>query len=164
FITSKGPIFNAIIGPARGAIPVGATLRQALGNPSNIIELYPAKDVNGVFKCRYPFPDPREIIALCEDDVFSTGGSMGKTMEACHRSAEEKVIDLSKHKRGGGKETQPSFYFVGGLVVVNRAPDWDAFLRNTMTFPVGYCLRLEAQTWPADKCPLCEAGIPLYKP
>ena len=164
FITSKGPIFNAIIGPARGAIPVGATLLQALGNPSNIIELYPAKGLDGVFSCRYPFPDPREIMALWDDDVFTTGVSLRQTMEACHRAAEVKTLDLLKRKRGGGKESQPAFYFIGGLVAVNRAPDLTAFLRNTITFPIGYCLRLEAQTWPANQCPLCEVGIPLYRP
>lgn len=163
FITSKGPIFNAVIGPARGAAIVGSTLLRALGRPPNIIELYPVKDSDGVFHCSYPFPDAREIYALGVDDVLTTARSLRKAMQACYDAAEFKAQQLKKSKNNGGKGIQPSFYFIGGLVVVNRAPDLKAFERNTITFPIGYCLRLEAQTWPADVCPKCKEDIPLYK-
>lgn len=155
--------FDLIVGPARGAWPIGKSLLKALNYPPSLKDIYAQRDAEGKFHFSYPYPDRRDIRTLIVDDFFVTGESIRETMNACDEAAKRKN-SARRRKTTGAKENPASFYFVGGAIAVNRAPDWDKFLLNTITFWIGHALRIEAEIWAADNCPLCADGVPLYKP
>ncbi len=161
-ITRRDIGFDLIVGPARGAWPIGKALLKALRYPPGIKDVYARRGVNGNFHLIYPYPDRRDIRTLIVDDVFTTGSSIQKTMLACDESAEEKNRALRKRTKGV-KEKPASFYYVAGVVGINRAPDWNKFLLNTITLWIGHALRLETDIWTPDNCELCREGVPLYK-
>ena len=93
---------------------------------------------DGVFTLRRGFAiAPGERIAVVED-VFTTGGS---TREVCEAVASE-----------GGEVVA-----VGSLV--DRGVPRDAF-----SVPARSVLSLSVPSWSAERCPLCEKGVPLDAP
>lgn len=93
---------------------------------------------DGVFTLRRGFAiAPGERIAVVED-VFTTGGS---TREVCEAVAAE-----------GGEVVA-----VGSLV--DRGVRGDAF-----PVPARSVLSLSVPSWPPERCPLCEQGVPLDAP
>ena len=81
--------------------------------------------------------DPGEKV-LIVDDILTTGGSVREVIDAVN-------------KLGGN--------IVGIGVMVDRSA-------QTMDFGVPFfcCHRAEEIAYPAAKCPLCAAGIPLVRP
>lgn len=153
------PQFELIMGPARGAIAIGEIVREILGN-HEIVAIYPERGPAGNFSFEYPFPDIRQIPTLVVDDVFSTGGSIREMIVACDEAAETKNEDTSQESY---VKTPAAFYFVGSAVGVNRVPDINKFKINTCAFPISYGLWIPTHMWPADECPLCRLGHPLWK-
>jgi len=81
--------------------------------------------------------EPGEKV-LVVDDILTTGGSIYDTIDAV--------------KKLGGRVAG-----VGVLVLrSDQEPDFGA--------PFYACHQTQAVTYPPDKCPLCEKGIPLVKP
>lgn len=75
---------------------------------------------------------------LVVDDVLTTGGSLRETL----RAVREHPVEV-----------------IGAAVLVNRSSE-----PVELDVPVVSLLRLDLPSWPAEMCPLCEAGQPLLKP
>lgn len=79
--------------------------------------------------------DPGERVLVVED-VITTGGSA------------KEVFDLVKESTA-----EP----LGVAALIDRSP-------RPPAFPMRAVLRVDAAVWEADRCPLCEGGVPVESP
>lgn len=130
---------DAVLGPAVGGIVIAQEVAQALyraGNPD--VRAVFCERVDGKMALRRGFSlSPGERV-LAVEDVVTTGGSV------------KEAVALAKTF---GVEV------VGVGCFVDRsasAPDLGAPLKSL--------LKIEADIFPPDHCPLCQAGTPAVKP
>ncbi len=125
---------DVVVGPALGGILVAHELGRALG----VRALFAEREGGKLALRRGFFIEQGERVLLAED-VVTTGGSTLETAEvvaAC-----------------GGTVV------AAACIVDRRGPE-----AKNLPFPLFSLLRLELETYPAEGCPLCQAGVPLEKP
>ena len=131
----RGLPAQVVAAPAVGAIVLGYELARALGLRSIFLE---RKD--GVFATRIGMDLAPGEKVLCAEDVVTTGGS---------------VLEMARAIEAAGAEV------LGFAAVIDRsgagpAPDFGK--------PFRALLKLNPPQYPAEACPLCQAGIPLTVP
>ena len=139
---------DVLIGPPIGAISVINALMYAI-NSTKIEAMYLERDDKGKFRLGRGFELNADKRVLIVDDVFSTGGSLKKTIAVCNKASAEK----------DGAECQ----YVGAAVVVNRASNQEVFRLASTTIPIIAALTYPIQDWSDEECPYCAYDIPLYK-
>lgn len=130
----RGFSVDVVVGPALGGIIVAHELARALGVRAMFAEREGPK-----LALRRGFAiAPGERVLLAED-VVTTGGSTLETAEV--------VASF------GGKVV------AAACIVDRRGP-----MAKDLPFPLLSLLRLDLDTYPPERCPLCQAGLPLTKP
>ncbi len=128
-IRAAGGRWDAVIGPAMGAVTFAYELGRALGTRA----LFAERGAEGGFVLRRGFSvSPQERVLVAED-VVTTGKSV------------REVLDLLR--AGGVRE-------LGVASIVNRSGRPDPF----GDLPYWRCLELEVPSWEAADCPLCRDG------
>jgi orotate phosphoribosyltransferase len=128
---------DVIVGPTTGGILLAFELARQLGLPA----AYAERKGEGVSEREIKrgtviSPGSKAFII---DDILTTGGSVAETLNA-----------LTEHP----------VEVVGIAVLADRSAGSVKF----GDIPMIPLLSLDIQSWAADACPLCAAGIPLIKP
>ncbi len=139
---------DVLIGPPIGAISVINALLHAI-NSTKIEAMYLERNDEGKLRLGRGFELNADKRVLLVDDVFSTGGSLKKTIAACNEASAYE----------DGAECQ----FVGAAVVVNRASNQKVFRLALTTIPIIAALTYPIQDWSPEECPYCAYDVPLYK-
>mgnify|MGYP001596106820 CR=1 FL=1 len=139
---------DVLIGPPVGAISVINSLLYAI-NSTKIEAMYLERNDEGKLRLGRGFELNAGKRILLVDDVFSTGGSLRKTIAACNEAS--------------ANEDDAECQFVGAVVVVNRAPNQEVFRFASTTIPIIAALTYPIQDWSDEECPYCAYDIPLYK-
>lgn len=128
---------EVIVGPTTGGILLAFELARQLDLPAAYAERKGEGMSGREIKRGTVFPDRSKVFVI--DDILTTGGSIAETLTALREHPVEVVGIAVLADRSGG----------------------------TVRFgeiPMLPLLTLDVQSWPADACPLCEAGVPLTKP
>jgi orotate phosphoribosyltransferase len=125
---------QVVVAPALGGVIIGHEVARALGVRSLFTER-----ADGIMQLRRGFAIEPGERALVVEDVVTTGGSTREVMD---------VIG----KAGGS--------VVGVGAIVNRSGVDNPF----SPLPFTALLSVEVPTYPAEACPLCQAGSPVVKP
>jgi len=126
---------DMVVAPAIGGLVIGQEVARLMQKPFLFTERKA-----GEMQLRRGFTIPEAARILVVEDVITTGGSVCECMAV-----------LREH---GGNPVQV-------LAVVDRAPD------ETGRFDVPYAtaIELNVETYAADDCPICQAGLlPAIKP
>jgi len=128
---------DVVVGPTTGGILLAFELARQLGTEA----AYAERAVDGaserVFKRSTTFAEGSRALVI--DDVLTTGGSVRETLAALAGQPVEVLAIVVLVDRSAGQVTFGDVPFV----------------------PI---LRLDVQSWPANECPLCAAGVPVLKP
>ncbi len=125
---------DAVAGPAMGGIIVAYELARQLGLPA----IFTERDDTGKMTLRRGFAvRPGEKILIAED-VITTGKSSGEAALALENLGAE-IVALA-------------------CIVDRRASG------ESLRWPLYEAAKIEAVTWDAENCVLCEKGIPAVKP
>lgn len=135
----NGLPIDVVLGPALGGVVIAQEVAQALHRAGNTgVRAIFCERVEGRMTLRRGFAlEPGERV-LAVEDVITTGGSV------------KEAIALAK---ATGAEV------IGVASFIDRSaadPDLGA--------PFTSLLKLEAQLWAPDACPLCKEGLPVNKP
>jgi orotate phosphoribosyltransferase len=130
---------DVVLGPAVGGIVIAQEVAQALSRGGNAkVRALFCERVDGKMALRRGFAlKPGERV-LAVEDVITTGGSVKEAI-ALAKAAGAEVIGVGS--------------FIDRSAV---APDLGA--------PLTSLLKIEAEIWPPEKCPLCQQGSPAVKP
>lgn len=128
---------DIIVGPTTGGILLAFELGRQLGLPAAYAERKGEGHSGREIKRSTIFPEGSKVFVI--DDILTTGGSIAETLNA-----------LKDHP----------VEVVGIAVLADRSAGSVRF----GDIPVLPLLSLDIQSWVADECPLCAAGIPLVKP
>jgi orotate phosphoribosyltransferase len=153
------PMFDVIMGPARGAIPIGKVIKSLLPR-NDILAIYPKRGANGKFDFEYPFEHIQQIRTLYVDDVFSTGSSLREIMALCDAVAAKRN---EEEPTNSPTKRNAAFDFVGSAVAINRVLDIKKFELNTITFPTSYGLWVPTRIVDPSECEQCKEGVPLLE-
>lgn len=124
-----------VIGPAMGGVTLAYSLAKALGVRALFAEKGSAQDGKGAMFIREGLHLAAGERFVAVEDVITTGGSVKKAIVAAEARGAECVALCCIIDRGLAD-------FTGRLEPLSLS-------------------RLEFPTYPADACPLCDAGIPL---
>ena len=130
----KGEKIDVVAAPAIGGIVVSYELARALGARSIFTE---RKD--GQMQLRRNFNIKKGEKVLVAEDVITTGGST------------KEVIDAVK---SNGADV------IGIACLIDRSDKENLF----GSLPLQSLLKMKIETYPAEKCPLCEKKVPIDKP
>jgi len=130
---------DVVLGPAVGGIVIAQEVAQALSRGGNhkVRALF-CERVDGKMALRRGFSLTSGERVLAVEDVITTGGSV------------KEAITLAK---AAGAEV------IGVGSFIDRSattPDLGA--------PLTSLLKIQAEIWPPDQCPLCQQGSPAVKP
>jgi orotate phosphoribosyltransferase len=125
---------DAVCGPAMGGIIVAYELARQLGLPA----IFTERDDTGKMTLRRGFTIKSGEKILIAEDVITTGKSSGEAADALINLGAE-VVALA-------------------CVVDRRAKG------ESLEWPLYEASKIEAVTWNADNCVLCEKGVPVIKP
>ena len=128
---------DVIVGPTTGGILLAFELARQLGLPAAFAERSGEGISAREIKRSTIFPSGSRVFVI--DDILTTGGSVAETLNALKAHPVEVVGIAVLADRSGG-----SVRF-GDL-------------------PLIPLLSLNIESWTAEECPLCAAGIPLVKP
>lgn len=129
----EGQQIETVIGPAMGGVILAHEVAKAL----SVRSIYAEKDQDAMALRRGFSLRPGERVLVVEDAV-STGGSVQKVLEICHRAQAD---------------------IVGVGVIADRTAG-----KVDLGVPFRALLALEVPSYPADDCPLCRAGMELARP
>ena len=139
---------DVILGPPMGALPVIYTLQHVI-NSTNVEAMYLEHDRGGGFRLGRGFKLNGDKRILIVDDVFNTGASIRKTIEACQKAC----------------DPPGECQFIGAAVVINRSGACALPIGvAACTLPFVFALNRPAIDWAENECPYCANGVPLYKP
>lgn len=132
---------DAVIAPAMGAIILGQWTAYHLGkkNGREILSVYTDKGEGDaqVLKRGYgAVLAGKKVLAI--EDVTTTGGSVAKTVE-CAQNAGGEVLRVS--------------------VVMNKSPE--SVGETSIGVPFKALAEMTVDTYAAEDCPLCKAGVPV---
>lgn len=128
---------DIVVGPTTGGILLAFELARQLGLPAAYAERKGEGHSGREIKRGTLFPAESKVFVI--DDILTTGGSIAETLNALKDHAVEVVGIAVLADRSGGS------------VKFGEIP----------LIPL---LSLDIQSWEADACPLCGAGIALVKP
>jgi orotate phosphoribosyltransferase len=128
---------DIIVGPTTGGILLAFELARQLGLPAAYAERKGEGLSGREIKRSTVLPAGSKVFVI--DDVLTTGGSIAETLNAL----KDWPVEV-----------------VGIAVLADRSAGSVKF----GTIPMMPLLSLDIQSWDADDCPLCAAGIPLVKP
>ncbi|HET9662160.1 MAG TPA: orotate phosphoribosyltransferase [Thermomicrobiales bacterium] len=128
---------DIIVGPTTGGILLAFELARQLGLPAAYAERKGEGLSGREIKRGTVLPPGSNVFVI--DDILTTGGSIAETLNAL------KIAPVE---------------IVGIAVLADRSAGSVKF----GDIPMIPLLSLDIQSWPADACPLCAAGIPLIKP
>jgi orotate phosphoribosyltransferase len=128
---------DVVVGPTTGGILLAFELARQLGLPAAYAERRGEGLSGREIKRSTVFSPGSKVFVV--DDILTTGGSIAETLNALRDHAVEVVGIAVLADRSGGTVR------FGDL-------------------PLLPLLSLDIQSWPADECPLCAAGVPLIKP
>lgn len=140
-IKFKDKDIDVVVGPSIGGIILSQWTAYHLSKlkKKNILGVFTEKDDgnNQIFKREYDKLIKGKKVLIVED-LTTTGGSVAKVVKSV--------------KRAGGK-------VVGVCVMVNRDPQ--KVTSKTIGAPLSYLGVFKAESFKADKCPLCKHNIPI---
>jgi orotate phosphoribosyltransferase len=128
---------DVIVGPTTGGILLAFELARQLGLPAAYAERKTEGTSGREIRRGTVFASGSKIFVI--DDILTTGGSIAETLIALR----DLPVDVA-----------------GIAVLADRSG-------GTVRFgdlPLLPLLSLDIQSWPAEECPLCAAGVPLVKP
>jgi orotate phosphoribosyltransferase len=128
---------DIIVGPTTGGILLAFELARQLGLPAAYAERKGEGLSGREIKRSTVLPAGSKVFVI--DDILTTGGSIAETLNAL----KSWLVEV-----------------VGIAVLADRSAGSVKF----GTIPMIPLLSLDIQSWDADDCPLCAAGIPLVKP
>jgi orotate phosphoribosyltransferase len=128
---------DIIVGPTTGGILLAFELARQLGLPAAYAERKGEGLSGREIKRSTVLPAGSKVFVI--DDVLTTGGSIAETLNAL----KDWPVEV-----------------VGIAVLADRSAGSVKFGK----IPMMPLLSLDIQSWDADDCPLCAAGIPLVKP
>jgi orotate phosphoribosyltransferase len=130
---------DAVLGPAVGGIVIAQEVAQALARGGNAkVRALFCERVDGKMALRRGFAlQPGERV-LAVEDVITTGGSVKEAI-ALAKAAGAQVVG------------------VGSFIDRSAAPP-------ELGAPLTALLKIQAEIWPPEKCPLCQQGSPAIKP
>jgi orotate phosphoribosyltransferase len=128
---------DIIVGPTTGGILLAFELARQLGLPAAYAERKGEGLSGREIKRSTVLPAGSKVFVI--DDILTTGGSIAETLNAL----KDWPVEV-----------------VGIAVLADRSAGSVKF----GTIPMMPLLSLDIQSWDADDCPLCAAGIPLVKP
>lgn len=126
--------FDVVAAPAVGAVVFGFATALATGARSIF-----AERVDGDMSFRRGFGVAPEERVLVVEDVITTGGSAAEVVHLVARSG-------------------------GSVVGVGALVDRSDPSRGPLGAPLRALITLEVESWDAETCPLCAAGVPLDDP
>ncbi|MDD5092023.1 MAG: orotate phosphoribosyltransferase [Candidatus Wallbacteria bacterium] len=132
----SGEIIDVVIGPAVGAIVLAHEVARVLESRS----IYAERDSSGNMVLRRGFEIKPEERVIVVEDVFTTGDSVARVAELVQRS--------------GG-------VVAGIATIVNRSEQRTPKVRS---IPVRSLIKVKADVFKPDECPLCKKGLPIEKP
>lgn len=125
---------DAVASPALGGVIIGHEVARALG----VRFVFTERSPEGKMTLRRGFNvSPGEKFAVIED-VVTTGGSTREVVDLLRAAGAEPLVAGSIVDRSGGSAE------VGAPRVA--------------------LLTMKVESWPAEECPLCRAGVPVTKP
>lgn len=127
---------DVVVGPTTGGILLAFEVARQLGVQAAYAERVSAESSAREFRRGTVFRSGARILVV--DDILTTGGSVRETLDAL-----------------GGQSVQ----VIGVALLIDRSGGTVAF-----NVPLTALATLDIETWDADGCPLCEAGVPLVKP
>lgn len=128
---------DVIVGPTTGGILLAFELARQLGLPAAYAERSGEGLSGREIKRGTVLPSGSNVFVI--DDILTTGGSVAETLNA-----------LKRHP----------VTVVGIAVLADRSA-------GTVQFgeiPLVPLLSLRIDSWASEECPLCAAGVPLFKP
>jgi orotate phosphoribosyltransferase len=128
---------DIIVGPTTGGILLAFELARQLGLPAAYAERKGEGLSGREIKRSTVLPAGSKVFVI--DDILTTGGSIAETLNAL----KDWPVEV-----------------VGIAVLADRSAGSVKFGK----IPMMPLLSLDIQSWDADDCPLCAAGIPLVKP
>lgn len=128
---------DLIVGPTTGGILLAFELARQLGLPAAYAERKGDGLSGREIKRGTRFATGSKVFVI--DDILTTGGSIAETLNAL----KEHPVEV-----------------VGIAVLADRSAGSVRFGE----IPMIPLLSLDIQSWLADACPLCAAGVPLVKP
>jgi orotate phosphoribosyltransferase len=128
---------DIIVGPTTGGILLAFELARQLGLPAAYAERKGEGLSGREIKRSTVLPAGSKVFVI--DDILTTGGSIAETLNAL----KDWPVEV-----------------VGIAVLADRSAGAVKFGK----IPMMPLLSLDIQSWDADDCPLCAAGIPLVKP
>lgn len=132
----EGTDVDLVAGPTTGGILLAFEIGRQLGLPAAYAERASEGSSERAFK-RGTAIEPGTRVLLV-DDILTTGGSIRETLAALERvKADVRAITVLVDRSGGAVSFGP---------------------------PLTPLASLSIETWAADDCPLCRAGVPLTKP
>ena len=123
---------TVVLSPALGGIVIGHEVARALG-----VRAIFAERQDGGLTLRRGFIIGEADRVLVVEDVLTTGGSTGETMQVA--------------RAAGGR-------VVGAASIVNRGRDVE------LGVPYVSLVQIDLPTYEPDTCPLCAQGMPVVKP
>jgi len=115
----------------------GIVIGQEVGRGLGVRALF-AERVDGGLTLRRGFALGGTDRVLIVEDVITTGGS---------------TIETARAAAAAGA------HVVGAAAIIDRGADG-----ATLGLPLQSLVKLEVQSWPPDRCPLCAQGHPITKP
>ncbi len=128
---------DLVVGPTTGGILLAFELARQLGLPAAYAERKGDGLSGREIKRGTRFATGSKVFVI--DDILTTGGSIAETLNAL----KEHPVEV-----------------VGIAVLADRSAGSVRFGE----IPMIPLLSLDIQSWLADACPLCAAGVPLVKP
>ena len=127
---------DLVAGPTTGGILLAFEIARQLGLPAAYAERADSGSMERVFKRGTVIAPGTRVLVV--DDILTTGGSVRATLAALEQhGADVRAIAVLVDRSGGNVDFGP---------------------------PLVGLATLQIDTWNADECPLCAAGIPLEKP
>jgi orotate phosphoribosyltransferase len=132
----SGESIDVVAGPTTGGVILAFEVARQLGVVAAYAERSAGSDVAREFRRGTTFSPGARVLVV--DDILTTGGSVRETLDA-----------LAKHP----------VEVVGVAVLVDRSGG-----KADVGVPCQALATLDIETWQAQDCPLCAAGLPLVKP
>jgi orotate phosphoribosyltransferase len=129
-----------VVGPTTGgvllAFETARQLEPMLGRPVRGVFAEPME--RGVRALRRGWPVAGDERVVLVDDILTTGASLMETVRAVRKAGAEPIA---------------------AAVIVDRSTG-----PVELGVPLASLGRIEIESWPPDRCPLCASGEPLVKP
>jgi orotate phosphoribosyltransferase len=128
---------DVVVGPTTGGVILAFELARQLGVGAAFAERKEGGSSGREFRRGTQFAPGTRVLVI--DDILTTGGSIRETLAALA----DREVEIA-----------------GIAVLVDRSSGRIRFPEAALTA----ILSLDVEVWEAERCPLCELGVPLTKP